>query len=439
MKKHRIVKIFKSKAFKRTAVIVIALIILLVLPKLMFLSSDKDMAFAQAEQGDFEVVITSSGELEAEKSIDIKGPVLENSSLNVGHGHMFAFEFLEILDLVPEGTIVSKGDYVAQLNTTDYVNRLKSARETLVTYKAERDLKKLDTALNLSRLRDNIQAKLYDIEKAKINVEAKQYEAPAVIKKAKQKLDACERVLVQLYSQYELKEKQAAIQMRNVQKKVADQELSIQYLEQYIADFTVRAPADGMIQYKKNGMGQKIKKGEVINPFENVVATLPDLSAMLSKTYIGETNITKLKEGQPVMVQIDAFPEKSYSGEIIKIANIGEHLSNSDSKVFEVLIKLHKTDLSLRPAMTTWNKIIINTYKDVVYVPLDCVYATSDRIPFVYRKNHKRQVVVLGAANDKNVVIEKGLKAGDMIYITPPEDANSQKMEGMELLSSDSN
>lgn len=439
MKKHRIVKIFKSKAFKRTAVIVIALIILLVLPKLMFLSSDKDMAFAQAEQGDFEVVITSSGELEAEKSIDIKGPVLENSSLNVGRGHMFAFEFLEILDLVPEGTIVSKGDYVAQLNTTDYVNRLKSARETLVTYKAERDLKKLDTALNLSRLRDNIQAKLYDIEKAKINVEAKQYEAPAVIKKAKQKLDACERVLVQLYSQYELKEKQAAIQMRNVQKKVANQELSIQYLEQYIADFTVRAPADGMIQYKKNGMGQKIKKGEVINPFENVVATLPDLSAMLSKTYIGETNITKLKEGQPVMVQIDAFPEKSYSGEIIKIANIGEHLSNSDSKVFEVLIKLHKTDLSLRPAMTTWNKIIINTYKDVVYVPLDCVYATSDRIPFVYRKNHKRQVVVLGAANDKNVVIEKGLKAGDMIYITPPEDANSQKMEGMELLSSDSN
>jgi len=55
------------------------------------------------------------------------------------------------------------------------------------------------------------------------------------------------------------------------------------------------------------------------------------------------------------------------------LANIGEQLGNSDAKMFEVLIKVDGVNPELRPAMTTYNKIVINAYEDVVYIPTECV------------------------------------------------------------------
>ena len=78
----------------------------------------------------------------------------------------------------------------------------------------------------------------------------------------------------------------------------------------------------------------------MINPFDRVVATLPDLTSMLSKTYVNEIDVSKMKTGQKVDITIDAFPEKKYNGTVIYVANIGEKLTNSNDKVFEVQIKI---------------------------------------------------------------------------------------------------
>jgi hypothetical protein len=86
------------------------------------------------------------------------------------------------------------------------------------------------------------------------------------------------------------------------------------------------------------------------------------------------------------------------------IANIGETLPNSDSKMFEVQIKLDGSDPLLRPSMTTGNKIIIESYPDAIFIPSECVQAGIDSIPFVYQKNKKKQIVLLGKSNDKNVM-----------------------------------
>jgi response regulator of citrate/malate metabolism len=77
--------------------------------------------------------------------------------------------------------------------------------------------------------------------------------------------------------------------------------------------------------------------------------------------------------------------------------------------------------------MTTGNKIIIKTFNDAVYIPIECVQTGTDSIPFVYKKNKTKQIVVLGEANDKNVVVEQGLAAGTTIYLIPP--ANSEKFK----------
>jgi len=155
---------------------------------------------------------------------------------------------------------------------------------------------------------------------------------------------------------------------------------------------------------------------------------------MISKTYVNEIDVSKVKSGQKVEIMVDAFPEKSYTGVVSSVANIGEQLPNADAKVFEVLIKVDGSDPILRPSMTTGNKIITKTINDVIYIPLESVQAGTDSVPFVYLKNGNKQVVVLGESNENNVVIEQGLKQETQIYLSTPEDPENFKLVGEELI-----
>src|SRR5512133_4270575 len=138
---------------------------------------------------------------------------------------------------------------------------------------------------------------------------------------------------------------------------------------------------------------------------------------MLSKTYVNEIDVSKMKQGQKADITIDAFRQKKYSGTVTFVANIGEKLLNTNDKVFEVQIKLDGSDPALRPSMTTGNKINVKTLKDAVFIPIECVQAGVDSIPFVYTKKGVKQVVLLGESNEKYVLIEKVLVPGTMLYI----------------------
>jgi hypothetical protein len=155
---------------------------------------------------------------------------------------------------------------------------------------------------------------------------------------------------------------------------------------------------------------------------------------MISKTYVNEIDVSKVKAGQKVDIIVDAFPDKSYTGSVISVANIGEQLPNADAKVFEVLIKVDGSDPILRPAMTTGNKIITKTINDVIYVPLECVQTGQDSIPFVYTKSGKKQIVLLGESNENDVVVEKGLEPGTLLYLSTPEKPEKFALAGEELI-----
>jgi len=165
-----------------------------------------------------------------------------------------------------------------------------------------------------------------------------------------------------------------------------------------------------------------------------VVATLPDLTSMLSKTYVNEIDVSKMKAGQKVDISIDAFPKNRYNGIVTSVANIGEKLNNTNDKVFEIQIKINGSDPALRPAMTTGNKIIVSTVKDAIYIPIECVQAGTDSIPFVYTKKGIKQVVLLGNSNEKHVLVEKGLEAGALLYLGNPENPEKFKLAGKDLI-----
>ena len=401
-------------------------------------------SWAEVKKGTFEVTVSNSGELMAERSIDIKGPEIGQSNNDQGRGpggqgnqmrggDMHAAD-LKIQDIIPEGTIVKEGDYIAQLDRSAYTNTLKDALDNLKVLQTNVDMKILDTAVVLTSLRDDIKNQRYVVEEADITLAQSKYEPPATIRQAEIALDKAKRSLEQLIKSYELRVAQNLSNINHEKMHLDKGTRLVSDLQDYLSKFTITAPASGMVIYKKDRNGTKRKAGSSINPFDRVIATLPDLSSMISKVYVNEIEISKVKQGQKVVINVDAFPKKTYSGLVSAIANIGEVLPNSDAKMFEVQVRVDGSDPDLRPTMTTGNKIIIKTFDNVVYVPSECVQTGADSIPFVYVKNKTKQIVVLGESNEKNVIVEKGLTAGTTIYLVPPEQAEKFRLVGQDLV-----
>ncbi len=407
-------------------IVVAAIIVLIVISRA---TSKKDITnlYAESEKGQFDIVVTTTGELQAKKSTDIFGPEFTQSR------GIRAMD-IKITDMVPEGTEVKAGDYVATLDRTAFDNSLKDELERLTTYETNLEMKILDTAVTLSNLRDNIKNLRFSVEEAAITLQQSKYEPPTTIRQAEIALDKANRTLDQSVRGYSLRVQQAKSDMRTNKTNLSEQRTRVSDLQTVLSKFIITAPSSGMIIYKRDRMGAKRKVGSSISPWDNVVATLPDMSSMMSKTYVNEIDVSKVKTGQHVEMVVDAFPEKSYTGTVTSVANIGEQLPNADAKVFEVLIEVDGTDPILRPSMTTGNKIITKTINDVTFIPLESVQAGPDSIPFVYLKNGTRQVVVLGESNENNVVVEQGLQPGTQIYLSTPLKAENFKLVGEELI-----
>jgi multidrug efflux pump subunit AcrA (membrane-fusion protein) len=142
-----------------------------------------------------------------------------------------------------------------------------------------------------------------------------------------------------------------------------------------------------MVIYSKGWDGKPIKGGSQVNLWDPTVATLPDLTKMMSKTYVNEVDVRKVLAGQIVEIGLDAYPDKRLNGKVTNVANVGEQRPNSDAKVFEVLVEIEGNDPTLRPSMTTSNRIIAKSIDNVLFIPLECLHSKSDTVTFVYKKN----------------------------------------------------
>ncbi len=417
---------------KRTVIItsiivVVTLVALIIFNKLTTRSKDTASLFTEAMSGRFEIAVTTTGELMAENSVDIKAP-------EIMQGRDVRSSNIKITDLITEGTVVKEGDYIATLDRTEFDNSLKDSRERLVTFQSNLEMAILDTAVTMTNIRDQIANQIHTVEEAEITLRNSKYEPPTTIRQAEINLEKQKRNLDQLRRSYTLRKAQTASTIRTQKMWVSRIEKRINDYEEVLAGFVIKSPSQGMVIYKKDRFGTKRKVGSMINPMDRVIATIPDLTSMISKAYVSEVEVSKVKPGQPVTITVDAFPAKSFTGRVFTVGNIGEKLNNSDTKVFEVQIKVDGYDPELRPSMTTNNKILIKMLDNVTYIPNDCVNTGIDSIPVVYTKNGLKQVVVLGESNDKETVIEEGLKPGTTLYLQIPANVDDFRLAGEEYI-----
>jgi RND family efflux transporter MFP subunit len=377
------------------------------------------------QRGEFDVQVFSSGQIESENKLNINVPEkLNDRSLRIWR--------LKITELVEEGTYVDSGDFVARLDPDAVQEQVKSAQDELD--KAYSDLQdaKIDSNLNLSNQRDMITNALLDMQEKEIVVKESVYESPSIRKKAEMDHDKAVRKYEQEKKAYQLKKRQEENKVSR--QTINHRQVSERFdgLNELYRSLTITAPKAGIITYIKNPWGVTKVGSEVGGG--GAVATIPDMGNLISKTYINEIDISKVKEGQQVKVGIDAFPEKKMEGQVATIANIGQSMPNSDARVFEVKIRIFGKDGDLKPAMTTSNVIFTNTYRDTLFIPADAVFK-NDSLQYVYlqRNGLVKQVIKTGDANENYIIVAKGLKAGDQVCLTEPEDAQELPYQGLEI------
>ena len=402
---------------------IITIIILLTSLTLVWIfyptTSDKNAIKTQVNHGEFIISVTTTGELDAKNSTEIKGP----ANLRT----IEIWSEIKLEDIVDEGTVVDSGEYIASLDKTPVLNKLKEVDSNLDKLRSQITKLKLDSALTLRAARDQIINLEYSAEEARLEVENSKYEPVATQRKMEITHEKSLRALQQSKENYLLK--------KNKEETSID-EIMIDYnrdlnrknnIMDVLAEFTIKAPQAGMVIYSKTYRGDKIKAGSMISPWRPTVAKLPDLTQMLIKTYVNEIDISKVIKGQKVEIEVDAFAGKSLSGEVSSVANIGEQMKNSTAHVFEVSILVYGQDDDLRPAMTTKNTIITNIIPDALFIPLECLN-THDSIQFVYIKGHKQQVIT-AESNQESIIIKQGLSEDDEIYLFPPEGAENWNLK----------
>ena len=150
--------------------------------------------YTTPRQGEFVVEVISTGELRAKNSTEIKGPQGVRD---------FRINNMKIQRMIPEGTVVEKGDFVAELDRSPILAKMQDAQLEVQQAQSQVTQAQLDSTLTLSQARDNLINLDYALEERQIAVDQSKYESPAVQRQAEIELDKAKRTLSQEKKNYQ--------------------------------------------------------------------------------------------------------------------------------------------------------------------------------------------------------------------------------------------
>jgi len=408
----------KSMKFmkRKSGLALLSFALILVFGLVIFLRLHRSSNIYVVKRDNFEAVITCKGEMQSERAVLINFPdILGDRDLGIYQS--------QIKDLIPEGTIVKKGDYVALLDEGRIKQLTQQNMESLQKGSAAFNDAKLDSAVTLSAARDELEQLDFDLRYKKIDVEQSVYDSPANQRMTQISYDRTARLLESKKRSYQMQQNELKIRCSRKERQYNEYSQMNEKYQQALAATRITAPGDGMVIYARQWGGRKTKIDDYVNLWNPAIATLPDLNTLVSETYVEEIYISKIHVGDSVRVHIDALKNKEILASISKISNIGQDMTGFDSNVFKLSIQLTGENSKLKPSMTTSNEIIIEKKTNVMVIPLPCLF-TDNGSQFVYLKESgtiTKRKVETGEKNDKVIIIRSGLKEKDKILTSEPE------------------
>jgi len=261
-----------------------------------------------------------------------------------------------------------------------------------------------------------LKAEQFNLEKARTDLELKQSEAQAqILDKQKEAQDA-ERNL-------QVSQRQAETEVRMAQNALDSQKLTLARIQEELSKCTVKAPAPGVVVLGERELGDEVWPGRGI-------AEIVNLQNLQVKLELDQRDITNVKVGQQVMVQVDALPDKVYLGKVAEIGKTarrppieGAGWWQSAGTTFPVTVELPKLGRSrLRPGMRANARIVTKREKNAIVVPAECIFRQPKRfVVYVEQEDGYRPVPVkVGDSNGDYTALTSGLQAGQRVALNEP-------------------
>lgn len=352
----------------------------------------RSVKLVPAEQRELRHTVTASGTLAADEQATLSFKV---------PGRLARLS----IDL---GSVVQKGQSVAQLETQDFAARVAQA----------------EAALHQARARLGLAPTGPKAEDDRINIEetATVRQARAVLEEARTSRERTTRLVREgVQSQAELDRVESAFkvaesryqdaieEVRNRQALLAQRRSELELAKQQLADTTLYAPFDGAVRERRTTVGEYLAAGAP-------VATLVRLHPLRLRVEIPEREARGISPGLSVKVTLEG-DSQAYSGRVARLSPAFQE----QSRTLVIEAEVANQHRRLRPGSFAKAELQTTSSNSVVTVPVSAL-VTFAGIQKVYTVKDGKAVernVVVGQRTPEWIEIAEGLKAGEPVILEP--------------------
>ena len=146
-----------------------------------------------------------------------------------------------------------------------------------------------------------------------------------------------------------------------------------------LGDVTIRAPMAGTILVKNVEEGQVIQSASQNVSGGTVLMIMANLEQMQVRTLVDETDMGEIRDGMRAVVQVEAYPDLSFIGEVEKIEP--QAVVQQNVTMFPVIVRLDNSSSLLRPGMNAEVAVEIAEAPAVLLIPNAAVVTPQDAVP----------------------------------------------------------
>jgi len=196
--------------------------------------------------------------------------------------------------------------------------------------------------------------------------------------------------------------------IKSVEAQVRQTKAALDMAKYQLKNTQITAPISGKVT------SITVSSGEMIAPSMPLLSII-DTSRIFVKVGISEKDISKVKEGQKVSLEIDAFPEEKFQGEVVSKGVAVDQIS----KTLEVKIEILQPVVDIPVGVFARGNVHVKTNQGALIIPSSALTRKKDGI-YVYvieEEIARQKEVVLGIIQDERVEILEGLSEGEEIVV----------------------
>jgi len=373
--------------------------------------SEKDLITAQ--RVDFPLIVSASGTLEAQRSVSITPPQVRRERR------------FKLMRMVEEGTKVTEGDFLMELDTSDISERLRDETAKFQRVQEDRQKKRSDSDIQLKNLKLSLEQAKANLEKLEVKMSSQVDLVSGIeIEETRIQRDAAKKNVEFLEKKVEYMTKSGQLDLQILISNERHYRSGMDDLMDAMDLYTVRAPVAGVVIYERDFDNEPPKIGEYVYG-NHPVMQIPDLSSIRARVQVDEVDAGKVKVGQDANIAVDAVQGRSFGGKVLSVGTILKQASfDRPQKISDTYVELEDIDTKLlRPGMNVKVQIKVGEYSQVVVIPLSSIEEREGR-SFVQvwkpeTKSFEWREIQPRTNDGQTAVVESGLNGNEKIRVKP--------------------